>query len=96
MATVSVRVEDDIKDEAEHIANSIGLTLSSAISIFLNRFVAEQGFPFPVTVLKKERVLINSEELIEIFNSAIKANAGKLISIQSTYLDSDDSLKQTK
>ena len=48
MANVSARIDDDLKARADAIADQIGISLSSAIGIFLKRFVAEQGFPFPV------------------------------------------------
>lgn len=48
MITVSARVDDTLKDQAEQIAERIGLNLSSIINVFLRRFVMEQGFPFEV------------------------------------------------
>lgn len=48
MATISTRVDDELKTKATAIADSIGIPLSSAINVFLKRFVAENGFPFPV------------------------------------------------
>ena len=50
MATISTRVEEPTKVAAELIASSIGISLSSAINIFLKRFVVENGFPFDVKV----------------------------------------------
>lgn len=50
MATVSARVDDRVKAEAESVADAIGLPLSTAINIFLRKFVAEGGFPFSVSV----------------------------------------------
>lgn len=51
MATISARIDDQLKDHAEKIAESIGLPLSSVINIFLRRFIAEKGFPFEVKAL---------------------------------------------
>lgn len=48
MATISARVDDQTKARAEEIADSIGIPLSSAINVFLRRFVLENGFPFEV------------------------------------------------
>ena len=50
MATVSTRVDDRVKAEAESVADAIGLPLSTAVNIFLKRFAAEGGFPFNVIV----------------------------------------------
>ena len=49
MATITARIDEKTKIQAEEIATSIGLNLSSVISVFINRFVAERGFPFAVT-----------------------------------------------
>lgn len=51
MATVSARIDDQLKARAEQVADSIGIPLSSAINIFLHRFVVERGFPFQVKAL---------------------------------------------
>lgn len=48
MATISARVDDQLKAEAENVADAIGIPLSTAINIFLKRFSADRGFPFAV------------------------------------------------
>ena len=96
MAVISVRVEDKIKDEAEHIADSIGLTLSSVVNIFLNRFVVEQGFPFKVVAVNKESLSIDKDELTKLINQAIIDNVGKELHLKSIYPDNNGNLKQTK
>jgi len=56
MANVSARVDDVTKAKAEIIADPIGITLSTAISIFLNRFIAEKGFPFSVVANEVDEI----------------------------------------
>ncbi len=53
MATVSARVDDKVKADAEVVADMIGIPLSTAITVFLNRFAADKGFPFEVTATRK-------------------------------------------
>ncbi len=48
MATVSTRLDDDLKTQAETVADLIGIPLSTAINVFLKKFVATNGFPFDV------------------------------------------------
>lgn len=48
MATISARVDDRLKIQAESVAEAIGIPLSTAINIFLKRFSADRGFPFDV------------------------------------------------
>lgn len=48
MTTISARIDDQLKSDADRIADSIGITLSAAITVFLKKFVSERGFPFEV------------------------------------------------
>lgn len=89
MAVISARVDEQAKLEAEEIASSIGLSLSTVINVFLNRFIAERGFPFDVTDPQKETVLFQKSELEEIVKKAIKENAEKVVYTKSSYLDPD-------
>jgi DNA-damage-inducible protein J len=45
---IRARIEPELKNEATKILNSLGLTPSAAIRIFLQQVVSEQGLPFPV------------------------------------------------
>ena len=45
---IRARVEPELKSEATKVLNSLGLTPSAAIRIFLQQVVSEQGLPFPV------------------------------------------------
>ena len=50
MATVStnVKIDQTLKQEAQELFESFGLSLSSAINIFLRQSVREQAIPFRV------------------------------------------------
>lgn len=56
MATISTRVDDSVKAQAESVADAIGLSLSTAVNIFLKRFAAEGGFPFNVIAPKQSSI----------------------------------------
>lgn len=49
MAQISLRVDDDIKRRAEQTFNDIGLSMSTAINIFLRTVVRENGIPFELS-----------------------------------------------
>lgn len=49
MAQVNFRVDDDVKAKAESACAAMGLTLSSAINIFLKKVANERRIPFEVT-----------------------------------------------
>ena len=50
MAQVNFRVDDSIKERAESACTAMGLTMSSAINIFLTKVANEQRIPFEVSV----------------------------------------------
>ena len=58
MVTISARVDESLKGNAEDIAKDIGVSLSTAITVFLKRFVAARGFPFDVIFMELSAVLL--------------------------------------
>ena len=47
-ATINMRVNSQIKADAESIFSSLGMTLTEAINVFLHKSVMEGGLPFDV------------------------------------------------
>lgn len=45
-AALSVRVDEELKKQAEELFDEIGLSMSAAITIFLKQSVREQRIPF--------------------------------------------------
>ena len=48
MAQINFRIDDEPKRAAEALFKSLGLTMSSAITVFLNQSINERGIPFRV------------------------------------------------
>lgn len=46
MATLQIRIDDTLRQQAAATAQEMGLDLSSAIRIFLTQMVKENGLPF--------------------------------------------------
>ena len=48
MATTNwnIRIDKDIKDQAEEIFNELGLNMTTAVNMFLRTAIREQGIPF--------------------------------------------------
>lgn len=91
MATISARVDDQLKAEAESVADAIGIPLSTAINIFLKRFSANRGFPFDV-VAPSEAASFRMFDKAEI-ESSVKAAVADLNNTgrvgHFTYIDPD-------
>lgn len=47
-ATISMRVDPQIKSNAESIFTSLGMSLTEAVNIFLHKSIMEGGLPFDV------------------------------------------------
>jgi len=55
-ARLNIRIDADIKAQAEDILNKLGLTISSGVNIFLSKVVSEKGIPFPITLERSETI----------------------------------------
>ena len=51
---LTLRVKDDLKEQATATLAKIGISLPEAIRVFLGRVVSEQAFPFPLHVPNAE------------------------------------------
>ena len=54
MATVTARVDENVKKEAEILFKKIGLNMSTAMNLFLKKCILEQGIPFELKVPNRE------------------------------------------
>lgn len=45
---LNIRIDKEIKDQAEQIFNELGLNMTTAVNIFLRTTVRENGIPFPL------------------------------------------------
>ncbi len=87
MATISARVDDDLKARAEEIAESIGVPLSSVVNIFLRRFVLENGFPFDVKAPEAAVRAYEPAALEAAFKRAVANKNGPIDPDNFTYFD---------
>ncbi len=53
-AFIRARVEPDLKDEVTDILQTLGLSLTDAITLFFNMVKLNKGLPFPVKIPNKE------------------------------------------
>lgn len=49
MTQINFRIDDDVKENAERALKAMGLTMSSAITMFLTKVGREQRIPFEIT-----------------------------------------------
>lgn len=49
MAQVNIRIDDDIKEKADHLFNELGMNMSTAFNVFVRQAVRQGGIPFEIT-----------------------------------------------
>jgi DNA-damage-inducible protein J len=46
---INVPLDESVKQEAEALLNTLGMDLTTAITIFLRQTIRERGIPFPLS-----------------------------------------------
>lgn len=49
MTTLNIRIEENVKNKANKTLSSMGLDMSTAVKMFLNQVITENGLPFTPT-----------------------------------------------
>jgi DNA-damage-inducible protein J len=73
MAQISLRVDDDVKHSAEKTLDEIGLSMSTAINIFLKTVAREQRIPFELSADS----FYSRENMEELERRVSEVNSGK-------------------
>ena len=51
-ANLYARIEPDVKEQAENVLETLGISVSSAINMFYKQIILQQGIPTPPNGLK--------------------------------------------
>ncbi len=66
-SNLTVRLDAQLKKDAEQLFNDLGMTLSGAINIFLHQAIEQQGLPFQVRKSRPNReTLAAMKEAIKV------------------------------
>ena len=76
MAVINIRVNDEVKKEAETIFKSLGLNMSVTINLFLKKCINENGIPFDLKLPNNE-TMEALEETNKILNRDIERKSYK-------------------
>lgn len=82
-ATLNLRVNPTLKEQAEDILRQLGIPMSTAIDMFLNQITLVGGIPFSVTLPKAPAAvnadLMTPDEIhIKLQNGLAHAEAGRV------------------
>lgn len=49
-SNICIRMDENLKKQFDHLCDELGLTMSTAINIFVKKFVREKGIPFALSL----------------------------------------------
>ena len=64
--TLTVRLDTQLKDDAERTLDSLGLSMSSAIRVFLTHVVVQKALPFSVQAAPVQQAAADGQEPLNV------------------------------
>ena len=78
MAQINIRIDDNLKEQAEVLFEELGLNMSTAFNVFIRQSIRQGGIPFEITTQVDP---FFSESNIKVLRESIKeASEGKFVS----------------
>ena len=74
---VTIRVDRELKENAEALFDYLGLNMTNAINIFLRRAVDQKGIPFPVNTVTQGIAGLNTEQITEAFRESVRQDINR-------------------
>ena len=63
MSRVSMNIDEHVKSQAEELFGEIGLTMTTAVNLFLRAAIREQKIPFELSLGSHSRAVATADEL---------------------------------
>lgn len=54
---MSIRLDSEVKEQAQQVFNSLGMDMTTAINIFLRQAIQYQGLPFDVRLDESKKLM---------------------------------------
>ena len=64
MAQLNIRIEDNLKEKGDRLFREMGLSFSSAVSLFVSQAVRERAIPFQITTQEPRSLTLASENVL--------------------------------
>ena len=55
--SMSIRLDSEVKEQAQQVFNNLGMDMTTAINIFLRQAIQYQGLPFDVKIDENRKLL---------------------------------------
>ena len=79
---LSIRLDKDLKDQADKIFGAMGMSLTTAITVFVRQAVRQKKIPFEITLSDGEDVKITLQEAMvateRMWQNSIKNGTDKM------------------
>ncbi|MDR1294089.1 MAG: type II toxin-antitoxin system RelB/DinJ family antitoxin [Bifidobacteriaceae bacterium] len=85
MSQVNIRIDNDLKEAAERLFAELGLTMSTALTMFLRQAVRQGGIPFAVST--RSDLFYNPTNLEYLRQSLRQLEAGQTVTRSVEALD---------
>ena len=82
MGNITIRIDDEVKREAELLFDKLGMSISGAINIFFRQAIREQAIPFPIrakTAEEKYSEYFNPHNMRILLDSIAQGERGEVI-----------------
>lgn len=77
-ANVFTRVDPELKEQAEKILNRLGISMSTAMGVYLQQIVLQKGLPFEIKLPQSQPIdysTLSDDEFNRLMNQAAKSYA---------------------
>ena len=80
-AIVHTRISPEVKNECESIFDKLGITISYAITLFLNQVRLRRGFPFDIVLPEKEDLVEFAETVSSVDGEKPSSKAKEIMKL---------------
>ena len=90
-ANINLRIEPDVKAQADAVFSSLGISITDAINVFLHASIMDGGFPFqPKQPRYNRETLMAMQEAKDIMAGKVKAKRYSSLSDLLEDMDAGD------
>ncbi|MCL1918883.1 MAG: type II toxin-antitoxin system RelB/DinJ family antitoxin [Peptococcaceae bacterium] len=76
---LSIRMERDLKEQAEHLFSELGMNMTTALNIFVRQSVRQGKIPFEITLNRPNAETVDAlQEIRDMRNGIIPKNSSSV------------------
>jgi len=82
MTNITIRIDENVKKEAESLFDKLGMSISGAINVFFRQAIREQAIPFSIRAKNAEEKYaeyFNPHNMKILMESIEQAKSGQMV-----------------